>query len=264
MREPRFPLGFLFTAPVSAALSVLVLMGLSGPVAAVPRAYIPLAVAAGAGGKGLASAGVYADADLLNTSWHYTYSEATDPGIVSQFVPMAKDGDPSQCWPIVLLFNEPETGNPGEIAVTPQQASALVVDYQAACPASYTVIGNVSQYGLAWLAQTLALLPGYQGALGFHSFCWQTADDCVAVVEEFAAAFPATSLWLTETAIFHAYDTPGEVGRLMDGAFTMGVTRVAWFTNRVMPGDPWADREFYLLDAGALTPAGEAYRDFDG
>lgn len=283
----RFVQGCLLALPLSLLLWAGILFGLGGIASAVrgkptpgaravvatltPRAHLPLVVAQSIKGVALTSAVAhYADVATVNAGWYYTWSETfSKTSLVSaEFVPMVHGPTLSiPCPARLLVFNEPDLDtSPYSYHVSPADAAVKVAAIADLCPDTALVIGNVSQDGLGWLLEFQAeydALPNrgpYVGAYGFHAYCWQTATGCLSVIAAFSAALPGRELWLSEMAVFHAYDTPQEVERLMAAAQAC-CARYAWYTNRAWPpGDPWTDREFYLFDsAGALTPAGQAF-----
>lgn len=226
------------------------------------RAYVSLVVGERWPGKGLALSADWACSDLsaVGSRWYYTWAETLPycgGQTTAQWIPLALDGKPHSCYETVMFYNEP--------TISPAQAASDVNEYRADCPASFVVLGNVEQTQLSWAQDTLALLPNFAGAVGFHAYCWQTADGCTVVFAEFAAGLPGRELWVTEMAVFLAYDDPAQVTWLVNECRAIA-KRCAWYPHRCTTGDPFCeptDRQAALFDgAGSLTPAGAAYRDF--
>lgn len=241
-------------------LLALPLVGLLRPAAPTPQAFVPLFVSDPPVIKGLAFAADWACGDLAGVAWFHSWSEAPPFCSASSaaWFPLTPTGKPAACHSVILFYNEPDFAG-----YTPTLAAADVGAYRTACPGTHIVLGNVSQYGLAWVIGTLALLPSDCCAVGFHAYCEQVADGCLAVFSAFAAALPGVELWVTESAVFHAYDAPAEVTRLMNGCAAVA-THCAWYSNRQTLGDPWAAREFYIYTDAGLTPVGQAFAGWAG
>lgn len=249
-------------------LAALFLLTACAPVAradAQYRAYVPVVVGSYLidSLKGIALSADWAcgDMEATGSGWYYAWMEGPpfcDGDTAAEFVPMTHDAVLSiPCPDTLLVYNEQQG------AITVQQGADGLRALIEACPNTYMVFGNVQQTNLAWTTDALADYESkhgpYLGAIGVHAYCDQTADGCLQVFADAAAlGYP---LWITETAVFHSYDTPSEVTRLLDGCMAVA-TRCAYYTNRVTTGDLWYDREFYLFNNGILTPAGEAYRDW--
>ena len=234
------------------------------PPNAVYTAHLPLVVAQSAPFKGLALSanGNPGDVGLLHAAWYYTWAQTYEfqAQAAGEFIPMTLDAALSiPCPPVLMALNEPDIGG-----ISVASGSGTLWALVQACPQTYIVFGNVSQYGLGWLSDALADYQSkhgpYLGAVGIHWYGWQTVDGLAEFLAEAWAVHPR--LWLTEFAVFHSYDTPEEVAEAVTIA-QQYTERYAWFTNRVTTGDPWANREFYLVyPDGSLTPSGQAVQEW--
>ena len=201
------------------------------------------------------------DVALVDASWFYTWQPtyAHEAEVAAEFVPMAHGPTLSiPCPARLLVYNEPDLAGLSQA----EAAGALWLIRQQ-CPATYTVFGNVSQEGLSWLIGALAEYEAqhgpYGGAVGVHWYGWQNADGLETFLQA-AAGLPQGPVWLTEVGLFLAWDTPGEFGRALDLA-AQYTERAAVFTSR--PAGIWPERDYWLVNAdGALTPAGQAVREF--
>jgi len=224
------------------------------------RVYVPL-VQRGFGGKGLAIGGGdwRTDVVTLGARWYYYYSEGPQANEPPGRIPMLRQDltqFPAACYPYLLVFNEPDSQRPFSASETAQ----IVHDIEAACPQTYQIVGNVSQYGAWWVTDFLAAYgPGFHQAIGVHCYGYNTADACIDTLTGFLAKYP--TLWLTEYNVFYA---PAEFGRLTEWA-------AAWFTgyspytNREpIPLPDWAFGEkAWLINAdGSLTSNGQVYADW--
>lgn len=224
------------------------------------RTYLPLAIRDLDTAKGIALSADWAcnDMQTVNAGWYHAWMEGppfcagqTD----AEFVPMLRDGNSTICYPIVMLFNEPDLWP----HYTAEQIAQAALDYQAQCPDAEIVLGNFSHLGLQHARDTLALLPDFDGVLGVHWYLSspQTLEE---FLDEAQAIHPR--LWLTEFSVF-GYANAGQVANHVATA-RQYTERWAWYTNRCTTGDTWCEGglEFTLFDnQGQLTPLGIAYRD---
>lgn len=225
-------------------------------------AYVPLVVAAPEAQKGLALSADWACGDMatVGASWYWDWHD-WQPYCAGQtsaeYVPVALDGNPAGCYPVVMLFNEPDLwASPP----TGAQLAQAVTDYEVACPAAEVWCCNFSHYGLGLAADFIAADPGFDGVLAVH---WYPSSP--QTLAEFLAAAQAVHprVALTEFAEY-GYENAATLAADVALLRSMGIERWAYMTNRCTTGDSLCDAglEFVLFDAaGQLTPLGEAYKE---
>jgi len=263
----RFTQGCLLAIPVSLILWVLIIAIIV--VACGPRpsptayaVYLPL-VTRPFGGKGLAAVNVSAALiDPFGVSWYYTWGETCSGCAVPGRIPMVKNWQlPTQCYPALMVGNEPELRAPDDFPMTPAQAVAALQAIEAMCPQTYVVAGNVSHLGVAWLTQFLASYPGYDGAIGVHCYAVTTADFCLTRLAEFRALYMGP-MWVTE---FNCLGCSTAGFRQMVQYAASNFQGYAPYTNREPgSGQPWeiGPASWLVATDGTLTANGQVYADW--
>jgi hypothetical protein len=219
------------------------------------------------------------DIDALGAEWYYTWGPT---GSLSdeRYVPMYRGGVndrwltlPADYAGYILLFNEPNNGEPYGCSLPPAAAAAKYQEAIAFHPNAKFVVGGVS----AWLDvfQNYAWLVPFQQAcvsLGVpiptrwhvHGYVesWITADKLIEWWRKQLRLVPG-DLWITEFGSVSG--SVGDYVKLIEWMKSVSrIKRMAAFTNRLQSTDPWMPpgwEPMALLNwDGTLRPHGEYYQ----
>lgn len=213
-------------------------------------------------GMGLAWATIEPYGVAVKADWWYRGGIFDDPSGTPSYPNLGSLYGASQCRAWMLIFNEPDPGGNLEWTYSPQDAAGQSRRVRQLCPTAQLIAGNVSQYGLDWLRQYVALGGEYDW-LGFHCYTrWET-EDCILQIQAFQSAFPNERLCLTEWN-FVSHDPPTPSERYQFGLYLEFVQNnfsqcSAVFTDRYV--DAGGNSNSLLNADGTLNQIGVIYAE---
>jgi Glycosyl hydrolase catalytic core len=231
--------------------------------------------------KGLASFNGCTDISVLNLSWYYNWTAATNCPSSAVFVPQiwGHSGEniagevkaaASSAYPAILGFNEPDNTTQSNISV----AAAIALWPQLTSNTALRVGSPATQAnttGQAWFTSFMDQVNAdTTGTLrvdfiAIHWYGWNagSCEPTAATLESYikwAEAIPGNRpIWLTEWACSNLSDpTAQTVQSFLSGAIAMfakhpRLVRYGWFTSRSN------DNNGLVTSAGALTALGTIY-----
>lgn len=177
----------------------------------------------------------------------------------------------ANCYPTMLLGNEPTNAEPAGHPITPTLAASVTVSIEQACPAMKLVTANIhlNNGGTAdvqWLRDYLTAYQAksghaYTGVLGVHCYS-QYAQTCLQHVKDLGGLAFTGKFWLTEFAMWG------------DAPYTTGVELAKFLTalpfalpNRIERAYIWTNRDGgsvvdLVNSSGALTPTGQVWANW--